>query len=298
MELWKMKTLLAIGAHHDDLELECGGTIAKYSAEGWRCVYVVATNTPHYNPTVEEINNNSFPDNQQIVKIREAESRAGAKVIGASEVHFWNFKSPYYYMPNSLERWRITGQKDNVDGYKYLTGQVRGRELISNAQVLKSALEFVGNFIKKISPDVILTHNPADRHIEHHCTATLVREALMLCPLDQPYRLFASCECSSFPQMSQNFTHFVDISKYFEIKMKAAECFKSQFMEQKIIRERFETTYRKRDKVCGEICGVKYAEPFTEFEPVYDDYYDYWDNFISSNPHRAKYLKDNVKEGF
>ena len=69
--------ILAIGAHPDDIETYCAGTLAKYAAQGHKVFMATATNgnigSAHH--TMEEI-----------AKIRKAEAAASAAVIGAEYI--------------------------------------------------------------------------------------------------------------------------------------------------------------------------------------------------------------------
>lgn len=75
-ELIVMK-VLAIGAHPDDCEVFCGGTLAKYSARGDKVVMVSVTNG--------EIGSRNLPA-EEISAIRRKEGEAAAKVIGAEYI--------------------------------------------------------------------------------------------------------------------------------------------------------------------------------------------------------------------
>lgn len=68
--------ILAIGAHGDDLELFCAGTLARYAERGdkvFMCVVTDGRGRPK-------------GDEQQIIAIRKAESAASAAVIGAEAI--------------------------------------------------------------------------------------------------------------------------------------------------------------------------------------------------------------------
>src|SRR5258708_17254802 len=65
--------VLAIGAHGDDLEAFCGGTLALYRQAGhkvWMCVVTDGRGRPQGDP-------------DQIAAIRKAEAQASADIIGA-----------------------------------------------------------------------------------------------------------------------------------------------------------------------------------------------------------------------
>src|SRR2546422_5040000 len=69
--------VLAVGAHPDDLEILCGGTLARFVAEGHEVVMCNATlgNRGSYIHTSEEI-----------ARIRLAEARRAAEIAGAEHV--------------------------------------------------------------------------------------------------------------------------------------------------------------------------------------------------------------------
>ena len=66
--------VLAVGAHPDDLEILCGGTLAKYAAQGHHVTMAVATNGEVGSPNLPKA---------EIAEIRRAEAQAAAAVIGA-----------------------------------------------------------------------------------------------------------------------------------------------------------------------------------------------------------------------
>lgn len=66
--------ILAIGAHPDDIELQCAGTLARYAAAGHKVFIAVATNGNVGSPTHTR---------EEIAAIRHDEQRASCAVIGA-----------------------------------------------------------------------------------------------------------------------------------------------------------------------------------------------------------------------
>ena len=69
--------VLAVGAHPDDLEILCGGTLAKYASQGHHVTVAVATNGEVGSPTLPK---------HEIAEIRKQEAAAAAKIIGAELV--------------------------------------------------------------------------------------------------------------------------------------------------------------------------------------------------------------------
>ncbi len=66
--------VLAIGAHPDDLEILCAGTLARYAKEGHDVVMCVATDGTAGHRVIKP---------SELAQIREKEARAAAEVIGA-----------------------------------------------------------------------------------------------------------------------------------------------------------------------------------------------------------------------
>jgi LmbE family N-acetylglucosaminyl deacetylase len=69
--------ILAIGAHPDDLELQCFGTLALYANQGHRVFAAVATNGDKGNFDIAPA---------ELARIREAEFKASCAVIGAEAI--------------------------------------------------------------------------------------------------------------------------------------------------------------------------------------------------------------------
>lgn len=69
--------ILAIGAHPDDIETSCGGTLAKYAKMGHKVFTATATNGNVGSATLSM---------DEIAKIRKEEARKAAAVIGAEYI--------------------------------------------------------------------------------------------------------------------------------------------------------------------------------------------------------------------
>jgi len=77
-------TAMVIVAHPDDAEFMCGGSVAKWCAQGWTVYYVLATSgdkgthDPAFTP-------------QELAATREEEQREAARVLGVKEVFFLGY---------------------------------------------------------------------------------------------------------------------------------------------------------------------------------------------------------------
>jgi len=69
--------ILAVGAHPDDVELQCAGTLAKCIQRGDQVTIAVSTDGSAGTNTVTS---------EEIARIRESEARASAKILGADFV--------------------------------------------------------------------------------------------------------------------------------------------------------------------------------------------------------------------
>jgi len=72
----KNRKVLAVGAHPDDIELGCGGTIARYASEGYdvTCVYL------------------THGEKSGLPNLRKSESIEACRLLGAQDVHFADFR--------------------------------------------------------------------------------------------------------------------------------------------------------------------------------------------------------------
>jgi LmbE family N-acetylglucosaminyl deacetylase len=75
------KTLIAVGAHPDDIEFSCSGTIMKLREKGYECYYIVATNGENGFKT-------GHKPRKQRIQIRLKEQLKAAKKLGVKKVFF------------------------------------------------------------------------------------------------------------------------------------------------------------------------------------------------------------------
>jgi len=259
-----VNTIVAIGAHQDDIELRCGGTFAKYVNDGWRGIYAVASTTPHYNPTPEERAARRYPGNAEITELRNAEARAGSEILGAGEFHFLGFKSVYWYRENTLDRAWLDGLEYRPEDYQYLMQELPGREFMVCAPMCETSIQSVADFIAGHQPQIVLTHSPDDLHWEHYVTALLALKACRKLAADgHELKLYGWEPGSSGPMTAFSPTHCVDIGDSLEVKQEALRSFPSQHRDQK---GDFSDFARERAAFWGQFVGVEYAEAFVRFD--------------------------------
>ena len=219
--------ILAIGAHPDDVELGCSGTIAKEIANNKKVGILDLTKG--------ELGTRGSAE------IREKEANDAAKILNVAFRENLNFKDGFF---------------KNDEEHQLKLIQV----------------------IRKYKPDVILCNAIDDRHIDHPRGAKLVIDSCFLSGLkkivteynnkeQEPWRPLNIYHYIQWKNLKPDFV--VDISNFFEIKIKAVKSFKSQFYNEKepvhntpISTKNFldSIEYRARD-LCR-LTNVDYAEGF------------------------------------
>ena len=215
--------ILAVGAHPDDLEILCAGTLARYSRDGHRVImaHVCNGNKGHHHIP---------PD--KLAEVRDREAASSAKVIGAEHINLGTEDLDVY-----LEREQVL---KCVELIRRTTPDV----IITHSpddympdHTVTSKLVFDASFI------ATLPHTKTEH--EHFEKITPIYYADTLAGVKfQP-------------------EEYVDITETFVIKKKMLDCHKSQLKwlkeHDKIdILELIKTVARFR----GLQCGVLYAEAF------------------------------------
>ena len=109
--------ILAIGAHFDDVELGCGGTLAKHAENGESVYVFVATLSGYVNQYNQEVRNN---------QVALAEGQKAMKILGAKELICGNFKTLEVEFVDSLniEIIKIINEKKIDLVYTHWTGDI------------------------------------------------------------------------------------------------------------------------------------------------------------------------------
>jgi LmbE family N-acetylglucosaminyl deacetylase len=139
-------SVLAIGAHPDDIEFGCGATLARWASEGCRVHHLVLTDGSKgtWDPKI---------DPAALVGLRQAESRAAAAVIDG--------------------RPGTTVADDRVLFAGEVDGELRNEEAARRAVVAH---------LRRLRPDVVLAHDPWRRyrlHPDHRAAGFLSLDAVV-----------------------------------------------------------------------------------------------------------------------
>ena len=219
--------ILAIGAHPDDVELGCSGTIAKEIALGKKVGIIDLTRG--------ELGTRGSAE------IRDSEAKKAASILGVLFRENLNFKDAFF---------------TNDEAHQL--------ELIK--------------VIRKYKPKIILCNAIDDRHIDHPKGAKLVVDSCFLSGLKKIETNHEGIDQN--PWRPENIYHYiqwknlnpdfvVDISEYFDTKIKSVKAFKSQFYngnesvhDTPISTKNFLDSIEYRAKDLGRLTGVEYAEGF------------------------------------
>jgi len=222
-----MIDILAIGAHPDDVELGCGGTLLRQKSLG--------NSISILDLTQGELGTRGS------AAIRRNEANEAAKIFGVEDRLNLNFKDGFF-------------------------------------QVDEDHLREVVRIIRLKKPRIILCNALEDRHPDHSRGAELVKKACFYSGLvkletehngerQDVWRPEAIYHYVQFKYIRPDF--LVDITSFYDDKMKAIMAFKSQFFDPKS--DEPETMISSKDFLdfmearfieFGRIIGVKYAEGF------------------------------------
>ena len=232
---------MAFGAHADDIEIRCGGTLAKFKDQGYKLIYVMTTTCDAGMPQ----------GSIETREIRKKEAIEGAKVLGAIPI-FLDFKQSYVW-DGKKAFVRLGENPELFDTWKKLPG----KELLCDAPFIPKCVIEVSNLIAKYEPEIVFTHYPDDMHDSHYATSCLVykafKEASEKVKLGNLY-LWEPGSRGSIVGFSPN--TFIDITGYMEKKVKAVLKHKSQMSEWRA------NHYKKRAAFWGKKAKVDYAEAF------------------------------------
>jgi LmbE family N-acetylglucosaminyl deacetylase len=117
-----------------------------------------------------------------------------------------------------------------------------------------ATLDAVASWLKKVQPNIVVTHWPLDTHPNHHVTSSLVWQSYLR---DVSWSLYFFEVMTD--QQTQAFRPelYLDIASVYDVKRKGLNCHASQNPE--AIWKVHDAMHRRR----GDECGVRYAEAYT-----------------------------------
>jgi bacillithiol biosynthesis deacetylase BshB1 len=171
-------------------------------------------------------------------------------------------------------------KEEAYNSAKILNLQVRENLLMEDGffEHSKSNILSVATCIRKYQPDIVLANSINDRHPDHGRAAKLVQESCFYSGLKKielhdgatlaPWRPKAVYHYIQSYYIKPDF--IVDISDFWDTKIKSIKAFKSQFYDPEskepetfISKPGFLEFLESRDRMWGHIIGVEYGEGFT-----------------------------------
>lgn len=226
------KIILAVGAHPDDIDIVCSGTIAKWIKEGAEAYYLVLTDGSKGSEDLRI-------STKELIKIRKEEQQKAADMIGVKKVMFLGY---------------VDGELENTPSLR--------KQIVKIIRQIKPTAVFC------FDPTLYYDEN---RMMVNHPDHRKSGEAALDCvyPFARNARTFPELldECLKPHIVSElllvNFSkvnYFVDITSTMDIKIKALYCHKSQFQNL----EEFGKRIKEMNKQVGQKAKpkLKYAEGF------------------------------------
>jgi N-acetylglucosamine malate deacetylase 1 len=213
--------VLAVGAHPDDIEIRCGGTLAKYAQAGHHVMICHATNGDKGHRTIPSA---------ELAVIREREARAAAAVIGA-EVFWMGFPDGDLFYDRETRLAFIDMMRQARPDLIF----THWSESYHPDHVATGQLAFGASYISTVPH--IATGHPANTTV--------------------PNIYYMDVEYDVLTEAAQ----YVDISDVFELKRKMLEAHESQLVWIKenhgvdVV-----AGMERRDRMVGARCGVAFAE--------------------------------------
>lgn len=237
--------IAAVGAHPDDIELLCGGTMAKYVQKGHRVTFIIATNGEAGSPAISK-DDIDHPDRngrtkistaptiskKEIAAIRHEEAKEGARIIGADLI--WLGYPDEFLFDTEETRLAVLGA------------------------------------LRKSGAEVVFAHYADLYNPDHNTIGKIVNDVGALLPHRNIPTESPPLEKNPYLYFMDTITgigfdpdQYVDITDVFEIKMKALLAHKSQYYFLKELdgidyADMMETQAKFR----GYQSNVKYAEAF------------------------------------
>jgi LmbE family N-acetylglucosaminyl deacetylase len=212
--------IMAIGAHPDDIEFGCGGTLINHKEFGDKVIYVCMTDTESIDATKGKV----IRSESQL----KSETQCAADILGVDNIFYLPFKD--LHVPFSFDS-------------------------VSRLETL----------IKQYNVDTIYTHWSGDSNQDHISTFKTTMAAARYVKNIYCYEQIPIPRHTDNPMRVNSYT---DISRSFDLKIKAAECHQSQFKKYKAAGFYVSENLTTLAKFRGIQANCKYAEGFQVIKQV------------------------------
>jgi LmbE family N-acetylglucosaminyl deacetylase len=244
---------MAIGAHADDHEMRCAGTLAKYHALGYEICHVMTTNNTAAGMTGVDATA------AQTAATRRRETAESAALLGTVPIFLDYTEEQYQY--------RLSGEPNpflyldfvprDLSGYPKA---LRRRPPLICAMDMDECIEEMAGLMVRYEPAIILTHSTSEQNAEHWATAILVLKAFRRARERVKLGNLLTWYWDDGTNLLYTDSFYVDISEYAGLKLAMLRKHVSQGFNQP------DNLVSARDRLCGAMLGVQSAERFRVME--------------------------------
>ncbi len=254
------KSIMAVGAHADDVELHFGGTLFKYMDKGYAVVYVMATNNMSGPARVMidgKLRHLPGRDPVETMAYRKREAREGAKLFNTEPIHL-DHPQRHYAVPNSDGSATVVTVTYGTPVPPVVKA---GEASILTAFNEAESVDRLKKLILERDPEVIFTHGYAETDPEHYCTLLLVSSAYWKAVEDGygGHLLMGTRNFDTLGRFGCCWETWVSIDGYIDRRMAAVRKHVSQYPADF---EYAATYWRQNAEKKGAACGVKAVESF------------------------------------
>lgn len=230
-KLEKLDSFLFVGPHPDDIEVACGGSVAKLAQAGKKITFLIVTNgcVGSVDPNISS---------EKLVDVRRAEALESAKLLGVSDVRFLPFDDGVGYDMQAalIEVTRVIAD-------------VRPQVVFCPDHTVPSECHPDHLNVGKLTTDAVFF---------------VGWEKLLS-------RLGISAKPCGGIVLAYYYTHkpnsFIGVGKTHKLHMQAIACHKSQFTEKDL--KSLKTYFSLRERRFGLRCGKLRAEGFRVLSPTH-----------------------------
>jgi len=242
-------SILAIGAHADDIELQMGGTLAKYRRYGYDVIYVMTTNNMSGGEWGLKGDGDTRPIHVRTQELRKGEAEAGANYYGTTAIHL-DHPQRHFLQADGTTALVNYGSPALGDGFD------SSIPCIVTAPDDEPSVDRVVSLIIEHNAEVVFTHGGPMRNVEHFATQLLVTKAYwkaVALGYEGMLLNWHDLGVNSFAEAYKHWDTFIDISDDWDAKLYASGLHKTM----------------KPDPVIldwpqnGPACGCRHAEVFT-----------------------------------
>jgi LmbE family N-acetylglucosaminyl deacetylase len=214
------KSLMAIGAHADDIELQAGGTVAKYHAAGYGIVYVMTTNNMSGRVASMDAQGkitSRWASYREMEPLRKKEAAAAARYFGTEPIHL-DYPQRHYTRDDGSQAYvgYGTDRPDNISD---------GVHTILTACDNDACIQRVADLILEHDAEAVLTHGGPMGNVEHFATLVLVTHAYWRA-VKAGYRgmllNWHDLGVNIYAEAYKHFDSYIDITEHFQQKIESS----------------------------------------------------------------------------